>query len=199
MVKNFQTKVLLIKQVFDHVITRAWKNFRGWKVLELFLKTEGEFHVREVARRLKISSQTASRYLKLYESLKVLEKQKKANAVMYSLADNAAVRALKTFYIVDFIYPAVMEFVKINKPVSVALFGSCASGTYDRSSDIDLLVISTRKKMNVEPLKKAEKELDREISITLISPGKWKKIKEVGDEFSKSVIKKHILLYGAEL
>lgn len=181
------------------MLIEKWRKFRGWKVLEFFLKTEKEIHVKKLARELKISPQTASYYLKFYKKVGILKERKEANLLLYSLLDNVLTRQLKIFYILDQIYPFILKFANKNNLTSIALYGSHASGTYDKSSDIDLLIISQQKTLNLDELKNLERKIRKEVKIQVFSLGEWRNLKRKGNSFVESVLSKHILLYGAEI
>ena len=82
------------------MITEKWQKFKSWVVLEYFLKTSGEIHIKELTRKLNINSQTASYYLKYYTKENVLEEKRKGNLLLYSLSDNCLTRQLKVFYMI---------------------------------------------------------------------------------------------------
>jgi len=181
------------------MIIEKWRKFRGWKVLEFFLKTGEEIHVKELARKLSISPQTATYYLKLYRKANILKERKKANLSLYSLKDNALTRQLKIFYMMDQIYPFILKFARKNNITSIALYGSHASGTFDKNSDIDLLLISQKKELDLSELKKLEEKIGKEVKIQVFSLGEWRSLKRKPNAFVQSVLSKHILLYGAEI
>ena len=181
------------------MITKEWKKFRGWRVLEFFLKTGKEAYVKKLARELRISPQTANYYLKFYKKAGILKERKEGNLLLYSLADNCLTKQLKIFYILDFLYQFALKFCKENKITSLVLYGSHASGMYDRNSDIDLLVIAQQKKLKLDEVKKIEREINKEVKIQVFSIGEWRNLKRRKDKFALSVLKKHILLYGAEI
>ena len=181
------------------MIVEEWRKFRGWKVLEFFLKTGEEIHVKKLARELNISPQTATYYLKFYKRANILKERKEANLLLYSLQDNALTRLLKIFYILDQIYPFILRFGSKNNVISVALYGSHALGTFDKNSDIDLLIISQKKTLNLDELKKLERKIGKEVKIQVFSFGEWRNLKRKANAFVQSVLSKHILLYGAEI
>ncbi len=181
------------------MIVEEWRKFRGWKVLEFFLREGGEIHVQGLAKKIGVSPQTANYYLKFYKEAGVLEERRKANLLLYSLADNALTRQLKVFYIVDVIYPFILKFAKENSVISVLLYGSHASGTYDKSSDIDLLVVSQRKQLKLDRLKELENVTGKEVKIQVFTVGEWRNLKRRKDAFVQSVTGNSILLFGAEL
>ncbi len=181
------------------MIIKEWKKFKGWIVIEYFLKTSKEIHVKELARQLKISPQTANHYLKFYTKEKILKERKEGNLLLYSLADNCLTRQLKIFYILDILFEFSRSFVKENNITSFILYGSHASGTYDENSDIDLLIISQQKKLNLNKVKALEKKMGKEVKIQVFSLGEWRNLKRKKDRFAQSVLLNHILLYGAKI
>jgi len=181
------------------MITEEWRKFRGWEVLEFFLREEGEIHVKGLANELKISPQTANYYLKFYKKAGVLKERKQGNLLLYSLLDNVLTRQLKIFYMLDIVLPFILKFAKENKVTSLVLYGSHASGTYDKNSDIDLLIISQLKKLNLNEIKVLERKTGKEVKIQVFSLGEWRNLKRKKDSFVRSVLSKHILFYGAEI
>ena len=181
------------------MLSEEWRKFKGWKILEYFLNHSGEIHVKKLARILKISPYTASYYLKLYQKMGIFKKRKKGNLILYSLADNCVTRHLKIFYILDIIYPFIKKFSAKNNVISVILYGSHASGTYDAKSDIDLIIISQRKDLDLSEIKKIERKTGKEVKIHVFTLGEWRRLKRKNDEFVKSVIFNHILVHGAEV
>ena len=181
------------------MITEEWKKFKGWMVLEYFLKTTRKIHIKALAKKLKISPYTANYYLKFYKKAHLLNEQKEGNLLFYFLVDNCLTRQLKIFYFLDLIFPHVLKFSKKNNVTSLVLYGSHASGTYDSTSDIDLLIISQQKKINFDELKKIEKETGKEIKIQVFSLGEWRSLKRKKDPFAQSILSNHILLFGSEL
>ncbi len=179
------------------MLVEEWRKFKGWEVLEFFLKTGREIHVKKLARELKISPQTANYYLKYYKRAGVLRERKEANLLLYSLLDNALTRQLKIFYIIDLVYPFIIKFANKNNITSIFLYGSHALGTYDEKSDIDLLIISQQRKLDIGELKKLEKKIRKEVKIQVFSLGEWRNLKRKDNSFVKSVLSKQILLYGA--
>ncbi len=181
------------------MIIDEWKKFKGWVILEYFLKTNKEIHVKGLAREVKISPQTANHYLKFYKKEGILKERKEGNLMLYSLTDNCLARQLKIFYILNILSEFSKKFIKENKVTSLVLYGSHASGTYDRNSDIDLLIISQSKKLSLEGIKGVERKTGKEVKIQVFSSGEWRNLKRKKDSFVQSVLSKHILLYGAEI
>lgn len=181
------------------MLTKEWKKFRGWLVLEFFLKKTQAVYVKKLARELKISPQTANYYLKFYKKAGILKERKEGNLLLYSLQDNSLVRQLKIFYTIDILFDFAKKFCKKNKITSLVLYGSHASGTYDKSSDIDLLIISQEREFDLKEIKRLEKETGKEVKIQVFSLGEWRNLKRKKSGFVRSLLSNHILIYGAEI
>src|SRR3989338_2033533 len=117
------------------------------KISEPFFKEpEREFYVRELAKLLKKSPTTISKYLKEYESKKILISKKKLNHNLNVLHESGLIE-----YLVE----------AFNHPEAIILFGSFSKAEDNKNSDIDLLIISSKKQ---EPnIEKFEKKLNHKI------------------------------------
>jgi len=181
------------------MIIQEWKKFKGWVVLEFFLKTDKEIHAKELARKLKISPHTANYYLRFYRKCGILGVRKIGNLFLYSLLDNCLSRQLKIFYILDILFEFSRKFCEMNRVTSLVVYGSHASGRYDEKSDIDLLIISQQKTLNLKEVKHLEKITGKEVKIQILSLGEWRSLKRKRDEFAQAILSNHILLWGAEI
>jgi predicted nucleotidyltransferase len=180
------------------MLLKEWRKFKGWAVLEYFLSGGDRTYLKELSRILSISPRTAQTYLQLYEKEGLLEKEKSGNAIFYSLATNATTKELKKTYLLLKISPSIHRFLSENPQLSnITLYGSAARGEQDRSSDIDLLVISSSKRMNLSGMSQLERELGLEVKLEILTIGEWRKLAEKKDKFYSSITKNNILLYGA--
>lgn len=178
-----------------------FRKFKGWDVLEFFLANPNtKIHINKLARELKIGPQTSIRYLRLYEAENILESESIGNVVQFSLSNEyPLVKELKRLYINLLLhdYNFVNNFTQSNPGIiSLLLYGSHASGEYSEKSDIDLLVISQKKEIDITTVKQLEKQLNKEVQVSVYSIGEWRKLTKRDDPFVKSVLSKHILLYG---
>lgn len=174
-----------------------WRKFKGWAVMEFFLERPNtKIHIRELARRLKISPLTAQRYLKLYGSEGVLNSEKAANSVQYSLDNQSPlVQSLKRFYFLT----RLGSIKPRGDVVSIALFGAHASGEYTEQSDIDILMITQNRDIDLGLFKKIERGMGNTVDVTRMSLGEWRKAVKGHDNFAESVLRNHILLWGAKI
>jgi hypothetical protein len=180
------------------MMIEEWRRFKGWSVLEFFLQKNEKIHLKGLARRLNISPRTAQTYLYLYEKEGILYNEHIGNMKLYGLTDNFIAKELKRAYMLFLIKERIYSFIQNNKNItSLALYGSCADGSYDDKSDIDLIVISQKKDVNINALKQLEGDITREVKIEVFSIGEWRKMEK--SDFYISVTRNNILIYGASL
>lgn len=116
------------------------------KVLSLLIKfPDQDFYEREISRRLGISSGSANRALNELFSSGVITRRQEGKMFFYSIDHpDAAITTLKKAINILLIEPLTDRLKKISS--RIVLYGSCARGTDTSESDLDLFVISTRKK-----------------------------------------------------
>lgn len=180
-----------------------FKKFKGWVVLEYFLKNPiVKIHIKKLARELKIGNYTAQHYLAVYEKDGTLSSEKIGNLKQYSLNNEVtSVQSLKKFYFLQKLSELTFskQLIDDNPSISsIVLYGSYANGTYSDKSDIDLLIISNEK-INQESLRKLESEFGKEVGLTVYTIGEWRSLIRKGNNFVLSVIKNNVVLYGAEI
>jgi predicted transcriptional regulator len=123
-----------------HLISTA-----NQKVLSLLAKfSDQEFYEREIARKLGISYGSANRALNELYSTGTVKRRREGKMYFYSIdSSNAALTQFKKMVNLMLIEPLVEELKKISS--RVILYGSCALGTDNSESDIDLFVVADRK------------------------------------------------------
>jgi len=124
-----------------------------------------KLHLRAIARRTGLHGPSVSRFLNSLEKERILQSEKDGNLKKYSIRQG--LRAYFIFEAFDLERFEKLPSIRQNairtyldnlpeQPVFAILFGSTAKGTYNKDSDIDLLLI-TNKKISTE---NAEKETD---------------------------------------
>jgi predicted nucleotidyltransferase len=115
------------------------------KVLSLLAKfSDQEFYEREVARKLGISTGSANRALNELYSTGAVKRRREGKMYFYSIdSSNAAFTEFKKLVSLLLIEPLVEELKKMSS--RVILYGSCALGTDNSESDLDLFVVSNNK------------------------------------------------------
>ena len=116
------------------------------KVLSLLVKfPDQEFYEREVSRKLGISTGSANRALNELYLDGAITRRRKGRMYFYSVDyPNAVVIQVKKLVNLLLIEPLVEELKKISS--RIVLYGSCALGTDNSESDLDLFVVSRHKK-----------------------------------------------------
>lgn len=150
------------------------------KILKFFIKNpEKEFHVRQIAKLIKKSPTTTSKYLKEFEKRDVLNSEKKLNHLLFKAnVKNPEFKQLKLNYNLNLLHDSgILDFLvkQFNYPEAIVLFGSFSKAENISSSDIDLLIISPSKKE--VRLEKFEEELNHKIQIFVKSKKDIKKMK----------------------
>jgi len=166
------------------------------KVLELFIDNPyDEFYLREIARKLNINPNTAQRFLNYFLDEKFVIENKKANLRYFKAnVDSVVFRHMKKTYSIKKIFDSeLIDYLKNCEFNYVVLFGSVAKGEDRVSSDIDLVCIGKRKKLELE---KYYKKLSKEINIHIFSFVEWKKQKSDNQAFYDDVILTGINLIG---
>jgi len=115
------------------------------KVLSLLAKfSDQEFYEREVARRLGIATGSANRALNGLYSTGAVTRRRKGKMYFYSIdSSNAALAEFKKVVNLMLIEPLVEGLKKMSS--RVVLYGSCALGTDNSDSDLDLFVVANSK------------------------------------------------------
>jgi predicted nucleotidyltransferase len=115
------------------------------KVLSLLVKfSDQEFYEREVSRNLEISAGSANRALNELYSDGVITRRREGKMYFYSVdSSNALLVELKRLVNLILIEPLVEELKKVSS--RIILYGSCALGTDNSKSDLDLFIVCKHK------------------------------------------------------
>lgn len=175
------------------------EKYAHFRVLCFFLENPTqEVYVKELSRILKISSHTSKSALDTFHKRKILNLTKKGRTHFYRLEnDSYFVKNLKKVHILSKIN--TISFTFPEEIISVAIYGSYASGEFDERSDFDLLIISSEKKDYPQVSKKIEDTLHVPVSPLVLTPFEWQELSREDTEFYMEVIKDQVLLYGSEL
>ena len=168
------------------------------KIIQCFIQgPEKEFYVREIAKKLKKSPTTISKYLKVYEKEGILISSKKLNHLLFQANfKSRKYKNLKLNYNFNSISDSgLLDFLieEYNYPEAIILFGSFAKAENSSKSDIDILIVSpSNKKVN---LGKFEKKLSLEIQLFIHSVKDIEKLKKQNKELFNSWVN-GITLFG---
>lgn len=185
-------------------LSNLFEKYREWKILRFFLENcSSSFYVNETAQKLKVSSGSVSKFLKDLEKDGVVTKRKVGNSLPHKLNNELLiVKQLKILVLLLNLgeLDLVRKLLEIdNSIVSIAVYGSHASGENDEKSDLDIIIISNKKEKFTGLIHSMEDKLKRTVSIEVYKIPDWKRLPEVNREFYQSVKENHILLYGGEL
>lgn len=162
-----------------------------YKVLELFfIYPERNFHVREIARTLKLNHATVSKHLKVLKKKNLILIDKNTlYPTYYANIENETYLFYKKQYLISKIYDSevIEKIKKLVFPSSIILFGSAAKGTSNENSDIDLFVEAEKKNI---ALFKYEKLLGHKINL-LFEP----KIGNLPKNLANNILNGYVL-YG---
>jgi len=115
------------------------------KVLNLLAKfSDQEFYERELARKLGISYGSANRALNELYSTGAIMRRREGKMYFYSIdSSTAALTEFKKMVNLMLVEPLVEELKKMSS--RIILYGSCALGTDNSESDLDLFIVSNGK------------------------------------------------------
>ena len=185
-------------------IEEMFEKYKDWKLLKIFLDTpDHSFYTKELSRMTGVGSGTVNNFLKNIHKDKLLTKEIVGNVHLYRLNNELEIiKQLKTFN-------TLLEFEKnkliedfLNEDttiISLILYGSHANGENDSKSDIDILLITHKKKQFTEIIQKLENKIKKTISIQIMTISDWQKLKEKDKIFYESILQNHIILYGRGL
>ena len=164
------------------------------KVLYYFIEyPEDRIHLRDIARKLNISSSTAKLALEDLKKKELILEEKIANLRMFkSNRESIKFKEIKKLINLEEINSLIQNIKGKTNIISLVLFGSYAKGTNTEKSDIDLLLISN-KKIHIET-----KLHDKEINLLQYKPYEWKEKIKKDIPFHKEVIETGIVLEGTK-
>lgn len=189
--------------VYERKLSAYLFNKTKRSLLALFFGHPDEsFYVNQIQQRLGSGSGAVQRELKLMTDAGVIIRERRGNLVYYQANAKSPVFeelkniVRKTFGVADVIRDCLAA---ISKNISVAfIFGSVASSTDGKASDIDVMVIGDVSFAEVSSaVSQAEKLIRREINPVVYSPVEFgQKVKEES-HFVKSVLEgEKIFLLG---
>ena len=149
----------------------------------IFAAPEKWVHIREIARRLRISPNSVRKEAALLRKSGIIEQKREGNMIMYRAdMESERYRREKTLSNLRGIFGSgIAEFLEeYYNPSAIVLFGSYSRGEDTSKSDIDIAVIVSSQKR--PDLRQFEKKLSRRIELSLFAR------KEVSKEFFNNII-----------
>lgn len=169
-----------------------------------------QFHIREMAKLIGKSHVSLLPHLKSFEKDKILISKDVGKSRVYSLnLENNLVReflslsekkeTLSLFNKEFLIKKLYDEFINLNLNGCLVLFGSYASSTYNKESDIDLFYIGEMKENEKEKIKQFGKTYNKEIHLTSMNLKQFKEQLSKQGALIKEIIRNHIILYNHDI
>jgi len=176
-----------------------FKDFGGIKILVWFLDNPTKkIHFKDLCRQLKFGPPTVKKYCDEFVKFDWLEEERKANLRIFSLNNKSfVVKSIKRAYFLEKLRELGIEKIANDNILSLALYGSYASGDYDERSDVDLIIIGRRENVDYKKLEQIKRKVTN-IQFTIFSLEKWENNKHK-DAFMDSVLRNNILLKGVSL
>ena len=168
------------------------------KSLNFFVENPYEnIHLREFARRLNISVNSAQRFLNLFLHQNFIKEERKANLRYFRAnLDSIVFRYIKITFSLKLIENSglISSFKEICS--HLILFGSVAQGRDDKNSDIDIIVIAKDKETIKRIIPKIQKKISREINFQIFTTTEWRAQKDKNKAFYQEIIITGINLIG---
>ena len=168
------------------------------RVIEKILSEPNrEFSVRGIAKEMNISPGTSSNSLRYLLKKGILKLRVIGRNYQYQAdLENPLCRQWKMLLGLDMLTESDL-MGKIMKKVpdvqSAILYGSFAKGTYDKKSDVDIiLIVQNRQAYDMNFLA----TIKQEVNVSIFSIGDWKKLAHDNKVFYENVIYDSIILYG---
>ncbi len=181
------------------------------KIMGLFRNNYfNQFHIREMARLIGKSHVTLLPHLKSFEKDKILLLKNIGKSKVYSLnlennqgkeflslsEKKKTLNLLNKKFLIKKLYD---EFFNLRLDGCLVLFGSYASSTHNKESDIDLLYIGELKESEKKKIKEFGKTYNKEIHLTSMSSKQFKEQLSKQGALIKEILKNHIILYNHDI
>jgi len=176
---------------------QLFRKINTMRILSFFLENPyAETHLREIARRLRMSPSTVMRATRLLEKEDLVRRRSGKNATFFKPTMSTEFKALKIACTISKLEEkGITELFgrKSRGLSSVLLYGSAAKGEDSPESDYDFLAIAAES--DVKALELSEK-LGRECNLQVYSVSEWKEASRKNRPFYLEVISNSISLMG---
>lgn len=151
------------------------------------------FHVREMARMLKLTPTTVSKYLNaLYRKGVIIKKPERKHLLFKADTENSSYKDAKIYYNIKLLRECgLIGYLdnKLHYPEAVILFGSYAKGENNKNSDIDLFIISNiKKELSSLNLSEFEKKLKTKIQLFIKNKSDFIKLQKENKNLVNSIL-----------
>jgi predicted nucleotidyltransferase len=145
-----------------------------------------------VAADLRISQGSTSEILRKFADIGLVRAEAVGRTLIYRVQEDHPL--LAPFRVVDNIVELQPLIVRL-RPLcrKVILFGSCAAGSDDHESDIDLFVLADDPEVARYEIDLFKDGLERELRPVIVSPMEWISMEETDPVFMKEIEKGRVL------
>ena len=173
-------------------------NTTSMRIMQYFFdKTYEQIHLRELSRRTKTSIFSTKQIVdELVKENILLEKREGSQRYIKPNIENQFFRQLKIAFCIKKLKDSnILKYLEEKIPAisSITLYGSASQGKDDEKSDIDLLIIGQKTKIDIN---KYEKKIGREINILIMKWSEWREHANQNKPFYREIIKDGITLLG---
>ncbi|MEK6824098.1 MAG: nucleotidyltransferase domain-containing protein [Nanoarchaeota archaeon] len=168
------------------------------KALGFFIDNPyNKIYLREFSRKLKISLNSAQRFLNFFLEKEFIQEKREANLRYFKAnLDSIVFRNIKlTFSLEKINNTGILNNLK-EKVFSFVLFGSVAEGKDDLKSDYDFLMIGKNKSEIKKIFSEFEDKFSKEINLHLFTLEEWKNQAKINKAFYQDIISKGVCLIG---
>jgi predicted nucleotidyltransferase len=162
------------------------------KILSLFaMDPDRALYGREISRKLGLSPGAVHAALNSLEKQGMLDPERIGRTKLYrSRPSDPIFRTFRVFNTLLSLDPLVEAVKGISR--QIILFGSCATGDFASSSDLDLFVVSEEKQKILTRVSAFERKFGREIRPIIMDQIEWMKLEagspEFFDELSRGLV-----------
>lgn len=154
---------------------------------EFFRRPRHKFQLRELSRNSDVSTPSVKNYIQEFKQENLVEVVEEGIYKSYRSKLSEEFKLQKKLYNIEKMHETglVKEIEEKCVPDAVVLFGSAAEGEDIEESDIDLLVVSSEKDIDLQDY---EQKFNREINITFMTEKELKQNKEFSNSIANGTV-----------
>jgi len=173
-------------------------NTASMKIMQYFFnKPYEQIHLRELSRKTNTSIYSTKKIVDSLVNQKILTEKRQGNQrYIKPNMENQFFKQLKIAFSIKKIQDSqILQQLEEKIPAisSITLYGSTAQGNDDEKSDIDLLIIGQKSKIDIS---KYEKKINKEINLIIMKWSEWRQHANQDKPFYREIVKDGIALFG---
>ena len=163
----------------------------------LFANPGSDFGARELAGAARIDPGNASRWLRRWADVGLLEKKEILKRTRYFASRDPSLSHLLLFFQQDSAMARLLgeQIAELGERIeAAAVFGSTAQGADNIDSDIDLLLLTDMSRVEAQAIfKPVGRQLARPVNVLVYEPAQWKKAVISGDPLTAEILSGSII------